>query len=513
MKKVRESVGGRPAQGLAMGGADPFVDDDRGISFYSDTPDLEMRVREFEELTCDRLKVLHAFDRLCGYETSLMNIPDMKGKISPELRNSRLDLVASVPGKFEEYTTMKADFRRRDSISHFALRLAFCKTRDAREWLLRQEQRLFVLRFDTLSLAAQEAFMTRSGVPCKRFDPALWKGKLTLEDLQKYTSGAKIFPGQGQPPVYETVFYEMPFFEIHPSLISGRKVLIHQGKAFVPSSALKLILAARFKEHLNAGLDTAFVCLPDVLADPRVGGFLRLLQDHGLQLLVAPKSGSEEPSEKLSLDNFEDMLIRSFPPCMRRLVEAQRDARKHLKHAGRLQLRPFLKDCGFTMDESFRWWRQELTKDNTIDVTSFEKNYTYDIEHTYGKKGHFQGSNSFGCPKIIGFPGETAGQAHGCPFKMEVPALKQHLHRWKVPDSGVTEIEKLINNGKHYQLACIEYFKSMHPGDEGDGVGNSPGEYFRASCRCALKKKEKQAGNSPNKGQATVAQPLAIAAA
>jgi len=498
---------------LAMGSGDPFIDDDRGISFYSETPDLEMRVREFEELTCDRLKVLHAFDRLCVNQPSLMNVSELKGGILPTLREARLECGAAVPGKFDEYHTTKAEFKRRDAISHFALRLAFCKTRDAREWLLRQEQRLFVLRFDTLSLAAQEAFMVRAGVPCKRFDAAQWAGKLTLEDLQKYTSGAKIWPGGGAPPSYEMVFYEMPFFEIHPSLISGRKVVIKEGKAFVPTSALKLILAARFKEHLNAGLDTAFQCLPDVLADPRVGGFLRLLQDHGLQLLVAPKAGSDEPGEKLNLDNFEELLIRSFPPCMRRLVEAQRDTRKHLKHAGRLQLRPFLKEAGFTMDESMRWWRQELTKDSTIDITSFEKNYTYDVEHAYGKKGNFQGANAFGCPKIIGFPGETAGTVHGCPFKLEMPTIKQHLHRWKVPESGVTEIEKLVKNGNHYQLACIEYYKAMHPGDEGDGVGNAPKDFFHASCRCHLKKKEKESGKSLQTGQTAVTSPgTAIAA-
>merc|ERR1719316_354760 len=136
---------------------------------------------------------------------------------------------------------------------------------------------------------------------------------------------------------------------------------------------LWLILAGRFKESLAAGLEVAFAGLPAALADPRVGGFLRLLQDHGLQLLVASKSGSDAPGEKLSLDNFEEFLMRSFPPCMRRLVEQQRERKKHLKHAGRLQLRPFLKDCGFTFDESMRWWRDELTKTSEIDVTKFDK--------------------------------------------------------------------------------------------------------------------------------------------
>jgi len=496
----------------AIGGPDAFGDDDRGISFYSQAPDLEVSVREFEELTCDRLKVLHAFDRLClGDQGGLMNIPELKGKMTPEIHNARLDLVASVPGKADEYSTQKAEFRRRDSISHMALRLAFCKTRDARQWFLNQEQRLFVLRFDCLSLSAQEAFMKNQGVPCKRFDQANWPGYPSLGDLQKTTYGAKIFTDPSKPPEYETVFYEMPFFEIHTALISTRKVVIHQGKAFVPSSALKLILAARFKEQLIIGLDNAFNSMPNVLADQRVGPFIRLLQDHGLQLLVAPKAGSEDVGEKLSLDNFEELLVRSFPPCMRRLVEAQRDQRKHLKHAGRLQLRPFLKDAGFGIDESTKWWRQEITKDPTVDVTSFEKNYTYDLEHAYGKKGHFQGSNCFGCPKIIGFPGETAGQVHGCPFKLEMPALKQHLHRWRVPENGVAEIEKLITNGKHYQLGCIEYFKSQHQGSEGDGVGNSPMEYFKTSSAYYTKKKEKESGKS-QAATATMAPAVAASA-
>merc|ERR1719491_207824 len=259
MKRVRESTGSRPSgQGLAIGGVDPFVDDDRGISFYSQTPDLEVRMRQFEELTCDRLKVLHAFDRLCGYDTSLMNVPDLKGKILPELRNSRLDLVEPVPGKPDEYFTSKAEFKRKDAMSHFALRLAFCKTRDAREWFLRQEQRLFVLRFDALSLPAQEEFLARSGLPCKRFKEAEWAGGLTLDTLQHATADAKIWKGAGERPDYEQVFYEMPFFEVYPSLIAKRRVVVLQGKAFVPSSALKLILAARFRDCLTTGLEQAF---------------------------------------------------------------------------------------------------------------------------------------------------------------------------------------------------------------------------------------------------------------
>lgn len=485
-------VAGATGAPVAARGALPdHAVDDLGVSFYSatDVPSTEVSVREFEELTCNRLKVLHAFDRLCGYDTPLTFIPELRPKVQTELNNARLVLVPPMPADREKFPELKDDFVRRDCISHFALRLAFCKTRDAREWFLRQEQRLFVLRFDALRLEAQEAFLKKVGLECKPFAGSAAE----LEELQKSTAGAKIWGGgEGAgargPMQYEKVFYEMPFQEVHPQLIAARKVVLKRGVAYIPSSALKLILAARFKERLIEGLDVAFQGLPAALGEPRVGGFLRVLQDHGMQLLVAARSSSEEPCERLSLANFEELLVRSFPPCMRRIVEAQREQGKHLKHAGRLQLRPFLKDCGFTMEESFKWWQQELTRDREIDVISFEKNYLYDLEHAYGKKGHFQGQHCFGCPKIIGLPHEATGQVHGCLFKLEMPALKQQLHKWHVSDATMGEIEKLVSNGKHYQLACIEYFRCKHPGHEGDGVGNTPADFFRESCRHFLAK-------------------------
>jgi len=491
-------------QGQQLGAqTNAFAADTLGLSFYGEPPADEVSVREFEEVALDRLRLLHAFDRLCGYDSRLGDIPDMRPKVSRDLHETRLELTyPSGVTAVQQFQEQKGLFCRRDVISHFALRLAFCKTRDAREWFLRQEQRLFVLRFDALSPDAQEAFLKSSGLPCKKFQVDDKKDNQVLQKLQQATPAAKNWR-DGQA-VFDRTFYEMPFFEVHPSLISRRQVVVKGGTAFVPSSALKIILAGKFKERVSASLDVAFNGLPAALSDPRVGGFLRLLQDHGLQLLVAPKSSSnDDVGEKLTLENFEEFLVRSFPPCMRRLVEKQRELKKHLKHAGRLQLRPFLKECGFTIDDSMRWWRQELCRDPEIDVNVYEKNYTYDVEHTYGKKGHFQGQNAFGCPKVIGFPGEAVGQVHGCPFKqLDIPSLRQQLHRWRLPETYVGEIEKFVN-GKHFQLGCIEYFKAMHPGHEGDGVGNAPGEFFRESCRCHAAKREKaekSAGTSSRTG-------------
>jgi len=475
----------------SLSGRTPFGADDLGLSLYTQPPNVEVSVREFEDYTKGRLKVLHAMDRLCSYDFRLDNVPDLRPRLAKELNESHLNLgYPSSTQKIDSFLMDKADFTRRDSISHYALRLAFCKSRDAREWFVKNEQRLFVLRFDVLSLEAREAYLDSAGVKCKRFQP---KAQLSLEQLQKSTAGAKLWATEmtsAKPAGYEQNFYEMPFQEVTPSLIAGRRVVLQGGKAYVPSSALKLILAKRFKDLLTASLDVAFQGLPVALADPRVGGFLRDLQEFGMQLMVAPKSSSDEDlGEQLSLANFEELMVRSFPPCMRRLVEKQRETKKHLKHTGRLQLRPFLKDCGFTIEDSFRWWKQELCRDPEVDSAAFEKNYTYDLEHAYGKKGHLQGQNTCACPKTIAMPGESTGQVHGCVFKqLDTQSLRQQFHRWRVPDAHVAEIEKLLKEGKHYQLACIEYFKSQHPGHEGDGVGNSPNEFFKESCRSHSKK-------------------------
>jgi len=480
-----------------------FGTDDLGISFYQSPPDVEVSVREFEELTRDRLKVLHVFDRAYGYETKLDSNGELKGKVGKELSETRLSLNYPKATAGDAFLDQKADFMRRDAISHYALRLAFCKTRDARDWLVMQEQRLFVHRFEALRPEAQEACLPKFGLECKKVDPLAKmrgdKGNL-LDFLQQTTPGGKIWREAGGPPLPDPNFYEMHFTDVSPNLISSRRLVLQDGKAYVPSSALKVILAKKFKDALSVGLDMAFQGLPVALSDPRVGGFLQSLQDYGMQLLVGKAKPQDDAGEKLTLGNFDELLTRSMPPCMRRIIEEQRSRKKHLKHAGRLQLRPFLKQCGFTFEESVHWWKQELCRDPEIDATSYEKNYLYDTEHAYGKKGHLQGQNAFACPKCISFPAEAAGQVHGCPFKhCDMPVLKQQLHKWRVPESTVGEIEKLINHGKHYQLACIEHFKSQHPGHSGDGLGNSPGDYFRESSSFYKKKQEAE---SPSKGGA-----------
>ncbi|CAK0796807.1 unnamed protein product, partial [Prorocentrum cordatum] len=124
----------------------------------------------------DRLRVLHVLDRACGYDTRLEGVAELKGKVGRELSETRLSLNYPKASAGDAFSEQKADFVRRDAISHYALRIAFCKTRDARDWLVMQEQRLFVHRFEALRPEAQEACLSKFGLECRKVDPAARMG-------------------------------------------------------------------------------------------------------------------------------------------------------------------------------------------------------------------------------------------------------------------------------------------------------------------------------------------------
>ncbi|CAE7329494.1 Prim2, partial [Symbiodinium sp. CCMP2456] len=310
----------------------------------------EVSIREFEEpvvdFTVNRLKLLHLIDKACGgrskagtsSEFRLENMGALRPQLARDLRDCGLSLGYPKADRVNGFLLEKVEFQSRDNISHFALRLAFCKSNEAREWLLKQEQRLFVLRFEGLNTDAKEAFVESTGIRAQRFEEPS-EGGPTLSMLQKCTAGVKTWR-DGRAEV-EQVFYAMSFTEVPPAFIAGRRVVVKKGKAYVPASSLKMIVAKKFKDLLAASLDVAFQGIHMALADPRVGLFLRQLQEMGMQLVLPMRTSStEEAGEKLNLGNFEELLSRSLPPCMRRLVERQRETKKHLKHAGRIAASP-----------------------------------------------------------------------------------------------------------------------------------------------------------------------------
>ena len=138
----------------------------------------------------------------------------------------------------------------------------------------------------------------------------------------------------------------------------------------------------------------------------------------------------------------------------------------HLKHFGRLQYTLFLKGLGLNLDEALRFWRSSF---RLIDENTFNKEYRYNVRHSYGDVGgdsnrRGRGYNPFSCQKILTeHPPSGAGEAHGCPYKhFSVDNLTNLLQATGVDDGNVLRGVREDIAGKRYHIACNRVFEWSH---------------------------------------------------
>lgn len=91
-------------------------------------------------------------------------------------------------GEREGFWENKESFLKRDYLSHYILRFAFCKSRESKDWFVKQEARLFSLRLRYLKDKARAKFYEASGNAHARYTG-------NLVELQSCTQGARIFGG------------------------------------------------------------------------------------------------------------------------------------------------------------------------------------------------------------------------------------------------------------------------------------------------------------------------------
>ena len=75
----------------------------------------------------------------------------------------------------------------------------------------------------------------------------------------------------------------------------------------------------------------------------------------------------------------------------------------------------FLKGTGLKMKDNVHFFANELKK--TSDGTKKVKEYTYYIEHMYGKKGKKTDYSPWSCNKIANKAIPNEGDFYGCPYK------------------------------------------------------------------------------------------------
>ena len=113
------------------------------ISMYANAPADDVELEEFELYALDRIKLLKAIDD--GLST---------GKKGPEIKT----LIDSKMREYGLQTGRDYDIRK-DEVSHFALRMAYCRTDELRRWFLQNECTLFKHKFDGMAPNQKAAFL------------------------------------------------------------------------------------------------------------------------------------------------------------------------------------------------------------------------------------------------------------------------------------------------------------------------------------------------------------------
>nr|XP_020016437.1 DNA primase large subunit isoform X4 [Castor canadensis] len=350
------------------------------LQFYLQPPSENISLIEFESLAIDRLKLLKTVENLgVSY---VKGTEQYQSKLENEIRRLKFSFRENLEDEYEP--------RRKDHISHFILRLAYCQSEDLRRWFIQQEMDLLRFRFSILPKDKIQNFLKDS--------------------------------------------------------------------------------------HLQFEALTAR-SLPAVQSDER----LQPLLSHLSHSYTGQDYSTQRNTGKISLDQIDSLSAKSFPPCMRQLHKALRE-NHHLRHGGRMQYGLFLKGIGLTLEQALQFWKQEFIR-GKMDPDKFDKGYSYNIRHSFGKEGKRTDYTPFSCLKIILTNPPGQGDYHGCPFRHSDPELlKQKLQSYKISPGGISQILDLVK-GTHYQVACQKYFEMTHNVDDCGFSLNHPNQFFLESQR------------------------------
>ena len=375
------------------------------LSMYAHAPSKEVALEEFELYALERMRVLKAIDD---------GLSRGKKPAEMELLITKEDKLLT-RGSFH----LEDEETRKDEVSHFALRLAYCRTEELRRWFLAQECALFRHRFRQLRGAQQAAFLQHNGldyhpIDAKEFERVRADLHNTLNVMmRKDDANAALANGASG-------FYAVPFEEVS-DLVRGRRVFMSGGKAYVPQvrsiqkffthrpvstfdrvpfqltgelffwndpqDQLASLVVGAFRSRLSKALVVASRRWAQHVAGEekeRLAPVVLSLSKRylGRDYGKAGGANGEGGGDVVTLKDLNGAAAKSFPLCAKNLFNMVKKEH-HLRHEGRRQLQLYLKGIGLSLEEAMLFWKTEFCK--KIQAEKFEKEYAYAVRHAYGK--------------------------------------------------------------------------------------------------------------------------------
>lgn len=332
------------------------------LQMYLDAPSEQIDIEEFQELAVERVKLLRVFETV-----SAKGVKDepYKDLVTDEMTKQNVKYFMPLVKGNTDY-----EARKRDYLSHFILRLSYCRSEEFRRWFLAREVEFFRLKF--LNMERKEdilLFMKKNNL---NYAPISDEEKQALRNHLANSTMKNIV-------VDTSNIYKVPFTQVL-DLLKGRKVYIKSGFAYVPHQDIISILTSIFRSKLSHSLSICAANIAALESDERLARILK-----GLHTSYTGNDYSiKNTKDNIPIAALDSLSVKSYPLCMRQMHETFRRTH-HLRYMARQQYGLFLKGIGVTLEDSLRFWREGFTQKTDIDLEKFEKTYSYNIRHNYGE--------------------------------------------------------------------------------------------------------------------------------
>jgi DNA primase large subunit len=397
------------------------------VPMYNERPKGRSTTEELEELLNLRYKVLHEI------EAKIQLQKEKQENTTSTFRYPHLENM--LHKKDNKICWEKSP--ENDNTSFFMLAFAYCKSEQERYWLANLESVFFMARLEHYKVDLEE-ILKLLNIPLEKQE------NLPQNILDKVLFREKYFnPHSG----LNTIF-RVPF-EYALNFIPTMNYFLFKGYVYITRAEICSLIETVFKENILKKLQVISKNIERILSDVRIKNLIINFQTRR-ELETLSKPFTKIETTNLNFKDIDPLSEKAFPLCMQNLNRAL-TFDSHLKHWGRLQYGLFLKGIGLSLEESLNFWKQKFSKKMAGD--KFDKEYSYNIRHSYGKEGKRSDYIPYSCDKIQNrLAAANTGEYHGCPFKtFSEDKLRQLLHDMKLSELNVLKILEKARN-KEYSV-------------------------------------------------------------